>query len=221
MEKYIIQYPDHILKKRSKKVNDLALAKRIVKKMTSIAYRIRSEIYQYPRGFEMAAPQVGEPYSIIILQSDYHKNPRKIKTEALINPEIVYYGEPFYNWEDCLSVYEMRGCVKRFRRIHVSYRDIDGKQYDRKLIRGNSACDIQHGVDHLNGVMYFERAMRYFIPWSVYRPLKEQGFGILNTHVNSTYKHFDPGQYYSSKKMKAFGLIHPRQCLKRSENLYQ
>ncbi len=218
MDRYVIQFPDQRLTKQCDKVSDFGLAKKIVDKMISVSFKIRSEIYQYPRGFEIAAPQIDEPYRIIILQSDYCEDSTQIETAVMVNPEIVSVNEGFYNWEDCLSVKDMRGFVKRFNQIQVNYQDIDGNLHERRVFRGNFACDVQHGTDHLNGILYFERDMKYFIPWSVYRPLKEQDADVLNSYVIATYRHFNHKQYFNQKIMDEFGLIHPRQCLKISDN---
>ena len=66
-------------------MTDLTHATSIVKKMEEIAFAIRSSIYTYPRGFEMAAPQMGEFLRIIILQGDYHSDPESIETVPRIN----------------------------------------------------------------------------------------------------------------------------------------
>jgi peptide deformylase len=218
MDRYVIQFPDQRLAAMCDRVSDFDLARDIVARMISIAHKIRSEIYQYPRGFEMAALQIGEPYRIIILQSDYHKDVSQIETTVMVNSEILHASGEFYNWEDCLSVKDMRAFVKRFGQVQVRYQDLQGKPHER-VFQGNIACDIQHGVDHLNGVLFFERDMKFLIPWSVYRPLKEQGFGILNAYVVTAYREFDPNQYFGQEEMKRLGLIHPRQCLRLSDKL--
>jgi len=73
-------------------------------------------------------------------------------------------------------------------------------------------------VDHLDGKMYFERDMKYFIPLSVYRPLKDQGIDVLMKRVVADYCPFDPGQYFSLAEMERRELIHPRQCMLVSQS---
>ena len=212
MERYIIQAPDPRLYKRCKKVTNYRSAEEIVNRMLDIAYKIRTDIYKYPRGFEMAAPQIGDLYRIIILQGDYNPDPKCIKTTVMVNPEILDEASFFYNWEDCLSVKDMRGYVKRCGKVKVRYEDINGILYEKKF-KGNIACDIQHGVDHLEGKLFFEREMKYFIPLNVYRPFKDQGIEVLIEYVKDHYHLFDPEQKFSPSDMKKYGIIHPRQCL--------
>ena len=166
----------------------------------------------------MAAPQIGEPYRIIILQSDYNEDVSEIETTAMVNLEILHASGEFHNWEDCLCVKDMRALVRRFGQVQVKYQDLQGKPHKRTF-QGNVACDIQHGEDHLNGMLFFERGMKYLIPWSVYRPLKEQGIDILNAHVVSTYREFDPNQCFDQEQMKRLSLVHPRQCCSLSAKL--
>lgn len=212
MERFIVQAPDHLLDKPCQKVTDYSHAQIIAKKMMEIAYKIRSNIYKYPRGFEMAAPQIGELHKIIILQGGYHLNPKEIETIVMVNPRILEEFESFYNWEDCLSVKDMRGYVKRSSKIKVKYQTIKGEDCVKEFF-GNIACDIQHGIDHLNGKLYFGRDMKYFIPLSIYRPLKDQSLEDLNDYVFKHYKLFDAHQDFSPTQMKENKLIHPRQCL--------
>ncbi|MEE8059622.1 MAG: peptide deformylase [Pseudomonadales bacterium] len=218
MERFIIQDPDPRLRRDAEKVSDFQLGNDIVDKMLEIAYRIRSEIYQYPRGFEMAAPQIGESHRILILQGDYYPQPNEIETIAMINPEIVKETDFFYNWEDCLSINNMRGYVERCRSIHVKYHDLSGQLHEGEFL-DTMACDIQHGVDHLNGMLHFERKMKYFVPLAVYRPLKDQGLDVLNKYIVENYELFDSNQYLSSIEMKECGLVHPRECLKKKSNI--
>jgi len=219
MDRYIIQAPDHRLYKPSNEIVDYRLAEKVVKRMLDIAFAIRNTIYEYPRGFEMAAPQIGEFYKIIILQGDYRPDPIDIETTVIVNPEILEETDFFYNWEDCLSVKDMRGYLKRCGRVRVRYRELNGKIYEKEF-QGNIACDIQHGVDHLKGKLFFDREMKYFIPLSVYRPLKDQGIEALNEYVTAHYHVFDPNQYLSPSEMEKNGLIHPRQCLLKISEIY-
>jgi peptide deformylase len=212
MDRFIIQSPDPRLAVRAREVVDFELAKRVAHKMLEIAYRIRSTIYTYPRGFEVAAPQLGEPHRLILLQGAYSGDPAQIESLVMVNPEIVSLRNRQLNWEDCLSVKDMRGYVERFATADVRYNDLHGRLEERTF-EGNVACDIQHGVHHLDGKLFFDCNMVYFIPLSVYRPLKDVSEQRLLSHVTGTYAKFDPLQYFDSTSMEERGLIHPRQCL--------
>lgn len=212
MERFVVQEGDPILQQVARPVMDNAVAVAVVEKLVKTAYEIRSTIYQYPRGFEMAAPQVGEPYRIILLQGAYEPDPRSAASTILINPEILTQSQPHYNWEDCLSVNGMRACILRHDLVRVRFLDLTGKVCLRNF-RGDRAADVQHGVDHLDGKLFFDREIKYFIPLSVYRPLKDRSVDLLNEYVEQHYRVFDPFQSVDADEMARLGLEHPRQCL--------
>ena len=108
-------------------------------------------------GAGLAAPQIGVNKRIVIFGID--QNPRypeaeTIDTTVLINPVIeVLDNQIEEDWEGCLSVPGMRGCVPRFRKIR--YRGIgeNGDPINRE-VEGFHARVVQHEVDHLDGVLY-------------------------------------------------------------------
>ncbi len=77
-----------------------------------------------------------------------------------INPKIVSHSvELTYlsNGEGCLSVDRpVHGYVPRYARITVKYFDIEGNEQKQRL-SGLPAIAFQHELDHLNGVMFFDR----------------------------------------------------------------
>lgn len=59
--------------------------------------------------------------------------------------------------EGCLSVNrEIRGHVPRYERIKVQAFDIEGKK-QIYTFKGYSAILVQHEMDHLDGIMFFDR----------------------------------------------------------------
>ena len=63
--------------------------------------------------------------------------------------------------EGCLSVPGKQGTVKRAKDIKVKYNDIDGEE---KLMEAEDflARIIQHEVDHLDGVLYTDKAIEMY-----------------------------------------------------------
>lgn len=58
--------------------------------------------------------------------------------------------------EGCLSVdREVPGYVVRHARITISYYDINGKKKKVRL-KNYPAIVVQHEIDHLNGVMFYD-----------------------------------------------------------------
>ena len=77
----------------------------------------------------------------------------------LVNPKIVSHSVQLTflpDGEGCLSVnYEVKGIVPRAQRIHVKAFDENGEAVDLRL-QGYAAIVIQHEIDHLNGVLFYD-----------------------------------------------------------------
>lgn len=77
-----------------------------------------------------------------------------------INPKIVSHSvEQTYieSGEGCLSVDRaVPGYVPRYARITVKFTTIDGEEKKLRL-KGLSAIAFQHELDHLNGIMFYDR----------------------------------------------------------------
>jgi peptide deformylase len=111
-------------------------------------------------GVGIAAPQVYRSQRIFILAS--HPSPRypyapQLPPVAVINPKIEAHSkEKEKDWEGCLSIPGMRALVPRWKEIDVSYQTRDGKKvtatYESFLAR-----IFQHELDHLNGLVFFDR----------------------------------------------------------------
>jgi peptide deformylase len=112
-------------------------------------------------GVGIAAPQVFQSLRIIIVAS--RPNPRYpdaplMEPIAMINPEIIWQGEETCLGEEgCLSVRETRAQVSRAERLKVRYLNQLGSSVEAEY-SGFVARIIQHEVDHLNGILFVERA---------------------------------------------------------------
>ncbi|MED3574248.1 peptide deformylase [Cytobacillus praedii] len=78
----------------------------------------------------------------------------------MINPRIVSHSiNMIYlpEGEGCLSVdRDVKGYVPRYERIKVKAYDINGQEVEYKL-KGYGSIVIQHEMDHLNGIMFYDR----------------------------------------------------------------
>ncbi len=120
------------------------------------------ETKRVANGAGLAANQIGEPVRIAIAEV-VQPNPRypykpEIPLTVLVNPVI----EPLDDEvelinEGCLSVPRMRGEVLRHMNIRVRWLDRDGAVHD-EIRRGLTAGTFQHEVDHLDGVLFLDRA---------------------------------------------------------------
>ncbi|PWA07077.1 peptide deformylase [Pueribacillus theae] len=79
---------------------------------------------------------------------------------TLINPKIVSHSVSMIylpQGEGCLSVdRDIKGLVPRYERIKVKGFDLEGEEILLKL-SGYPSIVIQHEIDHLNGIMFYDR----------------------------------------------------------------
>jgi peptide deformylase len=104
-------------------------------------------------GVGLAAPQVGISERIIVI--DPHND--EIEPFALINPEILEVSKETEKGEEgCLSIPGLRDLVERSVRIVVRGSTPEGELRELDL-SGLPARIIQHEVDHLDGILFFDR----------------------------------------------------------------
>ncbi len=109
-------------------------------------------------GVGIAGPQVGISRRVIAVQ---RFDKPSMPFEIYVNPEIVRYGaDKAEGNEGCLSVPDKAGTVSRSQEIDVKYRTMDGKNVV-ETIRGFTAVIFQHEIDHLDGILYTDRASAY------------------------------------------------------------
>lgn len=106
----------------------------------------------------LAAVQIDEPYRVILVRSDFH-NYDKREFYALINPEIIKYeGAPIQDDESCMSVHGIHAKVPRYPKIKLKALDEEGNEV-KFTARGYEAKVLQHEVDHVNGLLFLDRAL--------------------------------------------------------------
>ena len=98
------------------------------------------------KGVGLAAPQIGEPLRLAIVEVDG-------RLYVLGNPTIVRHGPPVIDWEGCLSVPDRVAEVARAAEVLIAADDIEGRPVRFKG-RGLLARAFQHEIDHLSGRLY-------------------------------------------------------------------
>lgn len=102
-------------------------------------------------GCGIAAPQVGVNKRLFIAILDGER------LELFINPTILEHSnETNFNMEGCLSVPGKSGEVERYNKIKIKY--FNGKNTITEEYEDMNARIIQHEYDHLNGVLYIDKA---------------------------------------------------------------
>lgn len=120
-------------------------------------------------GVGLAAPQIGRSERIIVVEyfereEDEEKEDAPRKVWAVLNPEIVKPSEEtVMGIEGCLSVPGLVGEVERHATIQVKGLNRHGKPLKIKA-EGWLARIFQHEIDHLNGVIFTDRATRVWKP---------------------------------------------------------
>jgi peptide deformylase len=122
-------------------------------------------------GAGLAANQVGELVRVAVVEVE-PGNPRypykpPIPLTVIVNPVIEpVEDETVEINEGCLSVPDLRGNVRRFVTVRVSYLDRDG-QPQEEIRRGLTAGTFQHELDHLDGILFLDRVKdpRSFATW--------------------------------------------------------
>ena len=136
-------YGDPVLRQVATPVRDItAEIKRIIVDMT--------ETMWHQVGIGLAAPQVGLPYRILVMDDG------KGGAQALINPEIESRSGTIREEEGCLSLPGIFGVVERSKTITVKTTDADGKPVSFEAT-GLKARIVQHELDHLDGVLFIDR----------------------------------------------------------------
>lgn len=106
-------------------------------------------------GVGLAASQIGENINLTVIA---------VKDEelVLVNPKILKYGLLKEKGEEgCLSVPGVWGVVKRSKHVKVKALGLDGTRYSFKA-DGFLARVIQHEVDHLNGILFIDKAEKIY-----------------------------------------------------------
>ena len=139
----ICRFPNNaVLRQKAKKVSRIdGSIQRLIDDMI--------ETMRRANGVGLAAPQIGVPLRVIVVQMPGEE------PVVLINPEIARRTGEQAVTEGCLSVPGYYGEIKRSAEVVVK-----GKNRNGKVIRiraeGLMAEAMQHEIDHLNGTLYID-----------------------------------------------------------------
>ncbi|QUJ70105.1 peptide deformylase (plasmid) [Photobacterium sp. GJ3] len=113
------------------------------------------------QGVGIAAPQVSESVSAFIVASApnaRYPNAPFMTPTLMLNPSIERLSDTMEKgWEGCLSIPGIRALVPRSTHIRVSYEQLNGEKIQCEMT-GFIARIFQHELDHLNGIVFLDRA---------------------------------------------------------------
>jgi len=112
-------------------------------------------------GVGLAAPQVGHNIKMLVISYATGDEHRPLVQYQLVNPKIVVSSVKkcyLSNGEGCLSVdEEHQGYTYRDYKIVVKAFDATNMVETSITARGYEAIVLQHEIDHLNGILFYDR----------------------------------------------------------------
>lgn len=128
---------------------------------SALASKLVKTLESTDGGVGLAAPQVGINRRVVAVQRvDKEGEPIEVYANIVIEE---MRGERESGPEGCLSVPGLRGKVMRYKDITIRYTDINSDRLDqpreiREDVSGFAAVIFQHEVDHLDGIIYTDKA---------------------------------------------------------------
>ena len=142
------QFPDPALRNSASPIDE------VDDEVQQLAGRM-VDIMERAHGVGLAAPQIGVLRRILVYRARDEE-----QAHVLINPQLVDRSEETeVGTEGCLSLLggELQVEVPRHVRVRVAARDENGDDVELDA-EGFEARVIQHEIDHLDGVLIFDRA---------------------------------------------------------------
>ncbi|MEK7642205.1 MAG: peptide deformylase [Patescibacteria group bacterium] len=135
-------------------------------KIDRIIKRMQKALEIEDDGVAIAAPQIGESLRIFVVskrvyeieKKNFGEDLKSKKDMVFINPEIMGKSKKSQIVEEgCLSVRWLYGRVKRVEKVKVRACDQNGKIFTFGG-SGLMAQIFQHEIDHLNGILFTDKA---------------------------------------------------------------
>ena len=143
----ILKYGDSVLHEKARVVDAITPdIDRLVEDMIETMYAAP--------GVGLAAPQVGVPLRIFVVDVSVGRDPDGLL--VMINPEFVERDGVQLEEEGCLSVPGFNATVMRPTRVVVKGLDRHGQDYQHEG-NGLLARAFQHEMDHLDGALFVDR----------------------------------------------------------------
>ena len=162
----IVTLPEPILRRKAKPVA------KFDKNLQTLIDDMIETMREAP-GVGLAAPQVNIPERLIVVEfaeeeaeneGAENAEPKPKQLFVMINPEIVKASEEkVMGVEGCLSIPGLMGEVERHQALQIKGLNRHGKSMKLR-VDGWLARIFQHEIDHINGVLFTDRATRVWQP---------------------------------------------------------
>lgn len=149
----IVQEPNQVLRRTAAPVAVADIRSEAIK---DVIDQMKVALAAEEDGVAIAAPQIGKSLRIFVVAKRASK--QLSEDTVFINPEIIRIGKKKEDLsEGCLSVRWKYGLVKRSTSCTVRALNADGNEFVMSG-RGLLAQIFQHEIDHLNGVLFIDKA---------------------------------------------------------------
>ena len=140
----IVQVGDDVLRQRCAEVENFD------EKLWALLDDMKDTVKK-EQGAGLAAPQVGVLRRVVVVdvEQGYFE---------FINPVILSQKGEQSGWEGCLSVVGKSGIVSRPMKLKLAYQNRFGDKHTLQA-KGFFARAICHELDHLDGVLYIDKAI--------------------------------------------------------------
>lgn len=126
----------------------------VTPEIETLADDMLDTMYAAP-GRGLAAPQIGVLLRLFVMDATWKTGPRT--PQVLINPDITARSETkVVTGEGCLSIPGVTMDIARPDWVEVAWTERDGTRQSGRF-EGFAAVCVQHELDHLDGVVTFDR----------------------------------------------------------------
>jgi peptide deformylase len=139
----VVQVGDDVLRQRCNEV--VEFDEKLHRLLDDMKDTVKKE-----EGAGLAAPQIGVLRRVVVVdvEEGYFE---------FINPVIISQKGEQTDWEGCLSVVGKSGIVTRPMKVKIAYYDRNGEKHFLQA-KGFFARAICHELDHLDGILYIDKA---------------------------------------------------------------
>ncbi len=148
----VLQFPDKRLTRMSEPIHE------VTDEIRQLASDMLEVMYDEP-GIGLAAPQVGEPIRLIVVDTEWTEEDAERNPRVLVNPELSEEQGKITWTEGCLSVPDFQADVERAEKVVLRATDLDGNEVVIEA-EGLQAVCFQHEIDHLDGRLFIDRISR-------------------------------------------------------------